>query len=172
MSDYANRAWAGLVSGFYAPRWRAWLARLAADLEGGAAYDAAAWRAECLVLTREWVADSIRGPRTRGAASVAGGGAYPCGGPVAVPLAPAGDAVALAAAALERWGPLAAAWAREPALTPERAPLAASAAAAAAAVVGAAAKTAADTHLAAAAAAAASAPTSPLQLAPSQAVQA
>jgi hypothetical protein len=148
VSDYANRHWAGLVSGFYAPRWAAWLARLRADLAAGRAYDAAAWRLECLALTQAWVAGG-------------GGGA---------PAEPAGDAVAAARAALDKWGGLAAVWAsppvavlvpapQAPALAPEPAPAAelAAAVAAEAAAVGAAAAAAAV----AATAAAAGAPLSP-----------
>ena len=35
-------------------RWALWLARLEADLAGGRAYDAAAWRAESLAFTLRW----------------------------------------------------------------------------------------------------------------------
>lgn len=55
VSDYANKEWSGLLSSFYLPRWRAWLARLEADLMLGRQYDAAAWRLEVLMMTYRWI---------------------------------------------------------------------------------------------------------------------
>jgi hypothetical protein len=137
------------VSGFYAPRWAAWLARLRADLDQARPYDAAAWRLECLRLTHAWVAA--------------------CDG-ASLPLEPSGDAVALAGRALDAWGGLASA----PLLSPPAAALAAPPApaaeaapelAAAAAAVGVAAA-------AAVAMAAAEAPLSPVRATPAQVVRA
>lgn len=144
VSDYANKQWAGLVSGFYAPRWAAWLRRLQEDVGGGAQYDAAAWRAECLALTHAWVA------ATNGAA---------------LPVDAAGDATALAARVLARWGGLIAA--PPPLAEPEAAAVTAAAAAAEAAVGAAAAAAAAASAATANAAkapavAAAAAPDAPL----------
>ncbi|KAF8069596.1 hypothetical protein HT031_001713 [Scenedesmus sp. PABB004] len=90
VSDYANKEWAGLISGFYAPRWASWLARLAVDLAAGRPYDAEAWRLEALALTAAWV----------------DAGAADGGPPAELALAPRGDAVALSTAAYERYGRL------------------------------------------------------------------
>lgn len=56
VSDYANKEWNGLISSFYLPRWSAWLDRLEQDLLMGRAYDAQAWRLDCLRFTYQWVA--------------------------------------------------------------------------------------------------------------------
>jgi alpha-N-acetylglucosaminidase len=55
VSDYANKEWSGLISGFYLPRWQAWLGRLEQDLLIGRSYDATAWRLEVLNMTYSWV---------------------------------------------------------------------------------------------------------------------
>ncbi|KAI8466868.1 MAG: tim-barrel domain-containing protein [Monoraphidium minutum] len=139
VSDYANKEWAGLVGGFYAPRWRAWLARLEEDLRTGRQYDAAAWRLDCLRMTQAWAAAT--------------------GGPLP-PLAPESDAAALARAALGAWGGVL--------VGPAPAEAAAAAAAVAAvpselAAVAGAAATAAVAVVAAASAAAAEGPLSPVR---------
>jgi hypothetical protein len=112
VSDYANKEWAGLLRGFYLPRWAAWLQRLQDDLAQGRAYDAAAWRLEVLAMTYRWIAT---------------GSTQEQGAGVAEPpllLAPQGDALVLSRQAYERYGVL---------LAPSRAVTDATAAAATAA---------------------------------------
>ena len=55
VSDYANKEWSGLISGFYLPRWQAWLGRLEQDLLSGRQYDPTAWRLEVLNMTYSWI---------------------------------------------------------------------------------------------------------------------
>jgi hypothetical protein len=57
-------------------RWQLWLQRLQQDLAMGRPYDREAWRQQCLDLTYTWIGD----PSTT----------------AAVPMQPAGDALALA----------------------------------------------------------------------------
>ncbi len=85
VSDYANKEWSGLISSFYAPRWRLWLNRLRQDLALNRPYDAEAWRLQCLAFTYEWVG------RRDGSS---------------FPTEPKGDAVALSRAAFNKYVPI------------------------------------------------------------------
>jgi hypothetical protein len=102
VSDYANKEWAGLISSFYLPRWRAWLERLEADLVAGRPYDAPAWRLQVLTMTSSWIATGrTRQPPEEGGSSSS---SSECSAEAeALPLVPRGDALQLSARAYDRY---------------------------------------------------------------------
>lgn len=57
LSDYAGRHWSGLVTGFYLPRWRAWLAALDAGLDGRP-LDPARFEADLAAFEDNWIMGS------------------------------------------------------------------------------------------------------------------
>ncbi|GAW27231.1 hypothetical protein SAMD00023353_9000060 [Rosellinia necatrix] len=108
ISDYASRAWAGLVGSYYLPRWRAFVDYLAATPP--AEYDQAVFAAGLLRWELEWV-----GGRAGGRGGGGGGG----GGGGAAAVAPGelrrqqqqqqqqpevGDLQEVLAATVEAWG--------------------------------------------------------------------
>lgn len=83
VSDYANKEWSGLISGFYVQRWRMWLDRLEEDLTSGYPYDMEGWRRACLDFVYRWV-----------------------DGTETYPVKPSGNAVLLSRRMFEKYGPL------------------------------------------------------------------
>jgi alpha-N-acetylglucosaminidase len=55
LTDYANRAWSGLLSQYYAPRWERFINEVIAAAEKKEAFDEKAFRERCIAYENEWV---------------------------------------------------------------------------------------------------------------------
>ena len=56
LNDYASRAWSGLISGYYAKRWRLFTDSVLAAMDSGHPFDQSAFDRECESLEKELVA--------------------------------------------------------------------------------------------------------------------
>ena len=62
LNDYANRSWAGLTAGYYAPRWRMLLDEACRAVEQGKDFDAQAFRQRVLDFEAAWAAGGTLPP--------------------------------------------------------------------------------------------------------------
>lgn len=81
LNDYANREWAGLLTGFYRPRWQQFLTALYASVDQGTAFNESAVRTQIGNWELAW-----------------------SNGHEAYPSTPAGDTIAVAAALWSKYG--------------------------------------------------------------------
>jgi alpha-N-acetylglucosaminidase len=64
LSDYASKAWSGMVAGYYLPRWQQLFAALRVASAQGVAFDEAAFRTQVKQWELAWVAqtDAVPNP--------------------------------------------------------------------------------------------------------------
>jgi hypothetical protein len=82
LHEYAHKHWSGLITGFYLPRWTQFLQRLETSLSENSPFNAKQWQSDIMDWEEAWTHETD-----------------------GFPEAPAGNAVDIARALLERYGP-------------------------------------------------------------------